>query len=197
MDAWVWFKRKRLTYLRKRRCLGQLGFASSLWHFQYPEKRENVSKFIPCHTVEMKLRRVRKDGKDTYPVLWIVSDSIAHLSHVGLKLFPGLSSISWSVNGALPRFNQDDVLGVTAPHDVVQLWIELKNLKVHPVSVGSQHTAEHGQKGDGEKACTFAKKSFVLMIVSLIFALRWVKPTPYRTYIHIPFILVYARNNKN
>ena len=42
------------------------------------------------------------------------------LVHLRVQLLPGLSSISGSVYGASIALDEDDFIGVTAPHDVLQ-----------------------------------------------------------------------------
>ena len=112
--------------------------------------------------------------------LTIIDDIHACLMHVGVELLPGVSSISWPVDCSCVRLNQNDFIGVTAPHDVLQWTVNLEDLETNFVCLYCINLINHisctsvcqkAQGCEGNKALARIEKPAISMIVSLMFAL--------------------------
>ena len=105
--------------------------------------------------------------------------------HDGVQLLPRLTSISGSVDRSLLGLDEDDLIGITAPHDVKQWTVDLKYLEADFVRIHCPYYIKHisfttvckqADSCQRDEAPAKPCKSFLLMIVSLIFDLRRSSP---------------------
>lgn len=113
--------------------------------------------------------------------LTVIDDIHACLVHVGVELLPRVSSVSGPVDCSCVRLNQNDLIGVTAPHDVLQWTVNLEDLETNFVCFHCINVINHisctsvGQKAhgcEGKQALAHAESPAISMIVSLMFAIH-------------------------
>ena len=63
--------------------------------------------------------------------------------HDGVQLLPRLTSISGSVDRSLLGLDEDDLTGITAPHDVKQRAVDLEDLETNLVLIDSIYFVNH------------------------------------------------------
>ena len=75
--------------------------------------------------------------------LALINDAEACLMHNGVQLLPRLTSVSRSVNCSSLGLDEDDLIGITAPHDVKQWTVDLKYLEADLVRIHCIYYINH------------------------------------------------------
>ena len=102
----------------------------------------------------MRCAKEAEISRSTYR-LTVIHHIHACLVHVRVELLPGVSSVSGPVDCSRVGLNQDDLIGVTAPHDVLQWTINLEDLETNFVCFHCINVINHisctsvGQKAQG------------------------------------------------
>ena len=73
----------------------------------------------------------------------LIDDAEACLMHDGVQLLPGLTSVSGSVDRSLLGLDEDDLTGITAPHDVKQWTVDLEYLEADFVLIHCIYYINH------------------------------------------------------
>ena len=72
-----------------------------------------------------------------------VNDAHTRLVHHRVQLLPRLSPVPGAIDSSDFRLNKNDLVGITAPHDVKQWPVDLEDLETNLVLIHSIYYVNH------------------------------------------------------